>query len=115
MCFVLQIQTTQKQNIKKKPSFFVALTCPLHSCVLLESFSDNTENLARGSLIVALERKDPDIQAWVSCKKETSDSSQVLLLNTSLILVFALLTVRQTYFSAHIWVKNPKALKNRFT
>lgn len=69
MCFVLQIQTSQKQNIE---TFIKALTCPLHSCVLLESFSDNTENLACATLIVALERKDLHIQTWVSCKKEMS-------------------------------------------
>lgn len=73
---------------RKRKTFTVALTYPLHSCVLLQSFSDNTENLACGTLIVALERKDVQvlfIQTWVSSKKKMSsfDSSQVLLLNTS--------------------------------
>lgn len=52
----------------KKETFIVALTYPLHSCVLLGSFSDNSENLAWGTLIVALERKELQvlhIQTWV--------------------------------------------------
>lgn len=85
------VTDTKYPKVKyKKETFIVTLTCPLHSCVLLLSFSDNTENLACGTLILALERKDLQvlhIQTWVSCKKEVSsfDSSQVLLLNTSLI------------------------------
>lgn len=51
----------------KKETFTVALTYPLHSCVLLGSFSDNSENLACGTLIVVLERKELQvlhIQTW---------------------------------------------------
>lgn len=96
----------------KKETFIGALTCPLHSCVLLESFSDNTDNLACGTLIMALERKDLQvlhIQTWVSAKKEVSSFDSRFVIKHQPDVIFALLTVRQTDFSTHIWLKKPQS------
>lgn len=105
-----------RYKLSKSKTFKINLHCStdLLPSELLESFSDNTENLASGTLTMALGRKDLQIlhmQTWVSAKQEMSsfDSSFVIKHQPDFILIFALLTVRKTYFGTCIWFKKPQS------